>query len=354
LIDRNRTLKAPRDFTRVLVVSPADAAGLGDFRADADRLDRYGLCQFVYAHSRFQGEGAALEIASVAVKSLDKLIGEGTLPDAVVVIRGGGAVNDLAWLNDYALARFVCECPVPVFSGIGHERDNTIVDEVANTSFDTPSKVIAHIRDAIVAGARAAQDNFALVMRSAQVTIAGLRESTRRLYESTVSDSVQALHEARAKSLGQWSAVQTETRRHVGTARERAPLLWADVSSGAQRAVVEGRADAARAHVQVAQRLELSIAHARHAVGATIDQVAAGARLTVQRARDTSGALMREVLGQGPERTLARGFAIARDDAGQPITSAQRAAQARSLHLQFADGAVAAHVADAVPDSIDP
>lgn len=61
---------------------------------------------------------------------------------------GGGAVNDLAWLNDYALARTICELPVPVLTGIGHERDSTIIDEVANMKFDTPSKVAAGIEHA--------------------------------------------------------------------------------------------------------------------------------------------------------------------------------------------------------------
>jgi exodeoxyribonuclease VII large subunit len=46
-----------------------------------------------------------------------------------VIIRGGGAVNDLARLNDYELARFICLSPVHVLTGIGHERDSTVLDE---------------------------------------------------------------------------------------------------------------------------------------------------------------------------------------------------------------------------------
>ena len=72
----------------------------------------------------------------------------------------GGAVNDLAWLNDYELARFICLSPVPVFTGIGHERDNTMLDEVAHQRFDTPSKVIAGIEAMIVKRAREAQAAF--------------------------------------------------------------------------------------------------------------------------------------------------------------------------------------------------
>ena len=76
--------------------------------------------------------------------------------DALVVIRGGGSVTDLAWLNDLELAKLLCQSPVPVFTGIGHERDNTILDEIAHTRFDTPSKVALHISTTIKDNALAA------------------------------------------------------------------------------------------------------------------------------------------------------------------------------------------------------
>lgn len=89
-------------------------------------------------------------------------------PDAVVIIRGGGAIaNDLAWLNDYALARALCELPVPVLTGIGHERDSTILDEVANMKFDTPSKVAAGIKQVIKKRVQEAKDNFELLTSTA-------------------------------------------------------------------------------------------------------------------------------------------------------------------------------------------
>ncbi len=72
-----------------------------------------------------------------------------TPPDLIVIIRGGGAVNDLAYLNDYDLAALLCKRSVPIWVGIGHEQDKTILDEIAHRSFDTPSKVIGGIRNHI-------------------------------------------------------------------------------------------------------------------------------------------------------------------------------------------------------------
>jgi exodeoxyribonuclease VII large subunit len=145
IFDRNRLLPAPWDYRALLVVSPPRAAGLGDFARDADRLQRHRLCEAVYAHSRFEGEGAPASIREAIEAALSTWPGQ-ALPDAIVIIRGGGAVNDLAWLNDYELARFVCLSPVPVLTGIGHERDSTVLDEVAHQRYDTPSKVVAGIR----------------------------------------------------------------------------------------------------------------------------------------------------------------------------------------------------------------
>src|SRR5450755_833512 len=159
IFDRNRQLPAPWDYRVLLVVSPPRAAGLGDFARDADRLQRHGLCQAVYAHSRFEGEGAALSIREAIDAAMTAWPGQ-ALPDAIVIIRGGGAVNDLAWLNDYELARFVCLSPVPVLTGIGHERDSTVLDEVAHQRFDTPSKVVAGVQALIVKRARESQAMF--------------------------------------------------------------------------------------------------------------------------------------------------------------------------------------------------
>lgn len=77
-----------------------------------------------------------------------------------MIIRGGGAVNDLAYLNDYELAALLVKQTVPIWVSIGHEKDRTILDEVANRSFDTPSKVIGGIRNLIAERTQDVLDSF--------------------------------------------------------------------------------------------------------------------------------------------------------------------------------------------------
>jgi len=151
LLNKNKLLPTPFDIQNVLVIAPENAAGLGDFKKDADALDQAGVCHFVYHTATFQGNTAATSISEALANALRQWAKDlSTPPDLIVIIRGGGAVNDLAYLNDYNLAALLCKRSVPIWVGIGHEKDRTILDEVANRSFDTPSKVIGGIRNLIV------------------------------------------------------------------------------------------------------------------------------------------------------------------------------------------------------------
>lgn len=178
LIDLNRKLPNPFDIRQVLVIAPEQAAGLGDFRKDADLLARHAVCEFSYVHATFQGIDAPQSIEKALFESLQHWQhSKRALPDLVVIIRGGGAVNDLAYLNDYRLAAMLAQSPVPVWVGIGHERDRTILDEIAHRSFDTPSKVIAGIRNHIAKLTEQAESYFDTIQSLAHYALnAGLAE----------------------------------------------------------------------------------------------------------------------------------------------------------------------------------
>lgn len=161
LLHKNRSLPAPFDIKNVLVIAPLNAAGLGDFKKDADVLDQAGVCHFVYHSATFQGNTAPESVISSLSSGLRQWASDyKDPPDLIVIIRGGGAVNDLAYLNDYDLAALLCKRSVPVWVGIGHEKDRTILDEIAHRSFDTPSKVIGGIRNLIQERAREVIDHL--------------------------------------------------------------------------------------------------------------------------------------------------------------------------------------------------
>jgi exodeoxyribonuclease VII large subunit len=156
----NKALPRPLDFLRVAVISPAGAAGLGDFRSTVDRLASAGLAEFVYHDAPFQTRDAPERITEILRRLYRECRHEETRYDAIAIIRGGGASADLAWLVDQKLAEAVCRMNVPVITGIGHERDRTILDEVACIPCDTPSKVAEYIRSTIINAGTAGQQAY--------------------------------------------------------------------------------------------------------------------------------------------------------------------------------------------------
>lgn len=190
IINKNKQLPKPVDFTRVAVISPQNAAGLGDFNREAEILRKFALCEFVYFTALFQGEAAPKEICAALTAALTEHAHQPF--DAIVIIRGGGALSDLAWLNDEQLARAVCLSDVHVMCGIGHERDYTIIDEVAGERFDTPSKVIQRIFNVITGNAIEADTRYQEIAQNASNVMQRIYERITMLYQQIGTQAVQA------------------------------------------------------------------------------------------------------------------------------------------------------------------
>lgn len=195
LLNLNKSLPAPFDIQHVVVIAPENAAGLGDFRADADNLERHGACYFHYQTATFQGNHAPQEIRHAITQGLKTFQTEfARLPDLLVIIRGGGAVGDLAYLNDYELSALVAEQPIPVWVGIGHERDRVMLDEVAQRSFDTPSKVIAGIINQLRLITDTAQQAFLQIEQMALHQVALVQRQAEQQMQTVKNVAQSRLH----------------------------------------------------------------------------------------------------------------------------------------------------------------
>ena len=135
IINQNRQLGWPEVPWRIAVISAQGAAGYGDFinqlYTNPHRL-RFSTRLFTAA---MQGENAAPSIIS----ALERIAVSPDEFDCVVIIRGGGATGDLAAFDHYELASSIATFPLPVVVGIGHERDITLLDYVANMRVKTPT-----------------------------------------------------------------------------------------------------------------------------------------------------------------------------------------------------------------------
>lgn len=316
----NKLLPAPWNYERVLVISPPQAAGLGDFQADAEHLQQFGLCEFVYVHARFQGEGAAQELRQALLQALDAYSQD--YFDAVVIIRGGGAVNDLAWLNDYDLARTICQLGIPVHTGIGHERDHTVLDEVAQHAFDTPSKVIAGIWQVIRNRASEAQQYFNQVHRDAQQSLFTFGRALEQ----------------------QFALIQSQAKQRVGQVRLQVQESIASLRQSAQSQLSGVRGELPRLVTQVYERSFSLLNSGRIQSHQYLQHIQHDSWHHLDTARHHSTALFREIVGQGPVKTLERGFAVVRDEQGGLITDAQRVQSGQMVHIELRTGCLEAQV----------
>ena len=137
--DMNRELSVPRVVQRVAIVSSATAAGYRDFMQEL-ALSPYNIHTTLF-EATMQGEGSEHSIADALAAIAER---EEEF-DAVAIIRGGGSTTDLECFNAYLTALCVAQFPIPVLTGIGHDKDVSIVDMVAAIPLKTPTAVAAWI-----------------------------------------------------------------------------------------------------------------------------------------------------------------------------------------------------------------
>ena len=133
--DMNRELTLPRPTLRIAIVSSDTAAGYQDFMNELCR-NSYRFTTTLF-RSLMQGDAAEESI----VAALSAIAAREDEFDVVAIIRGGGSTSDLALFDSYLIASYVAQFPLPIFSGIGHDKDVSVVDMVAHTSLKTPTAV---------------------------------------------------------------------------------------------------------------------------------------------------------------------------------------------------------------------
>ncbi|MDR5799087.1 MULTISPECIES: exodeoxyribonuclease VII large subunit [Caballeronia] len=301
VIDWNRNRNVPGEFARIAVISPQDAAGLGDFKSQADILEDAGLCSFEYFHARFQGKGAPDEIVSAMRAALirNRDAAQGRHYDALVIIRGGGSAADLAHLNDFAIANAICRTPLPVMVGIGHERDSVILDEVACYSAHTPSKLIAYITSIIFNNAQAAMRDWQFITAFAMRSVAVAQEATEAQIQAVKVGGQKWLELAEVRSLSHIEMV---------TATAKASLV-----------------------------------HAEQRISSSLETICMSANHLLDTAKREAQNAFATVIGMGPKRTLERGFVITRH-AGKAVSRMEQARSLSDLELEFSDGRIAVSI----------
>jgi exodeoxyribonuclease VII large subunit len=274
----------------VLVTSPTGAAVRDAIHVLQRRCPRVQLAVFGV---KVQGEGAAEEVAEAIEE-----IGRRKMADVVLVVRGGGSLEDLWAFNEEVVARAVVASPIPVISGVGHETDFTICDFVADVRAPTPSAAAE------------------VVSRPDEDWREEVREWAERFHEATL----QFLEEKKRR-VGDLagSYVFREPGKMVEMSSQRVDELALQLSRGLESGW--------RYRKQAAEGLLVRWAALR----------------PEQRLREFSlrvRAAMDRLRAMGPEETLKRGYALVQSPEGKLIRKVEPARRQGDLVVRFADGKV--------------
>lgn len=141
--DLNKALEMPLVPQRIAVISSPTAAGYEDFVKQLKGNSYHYSFKLQLFPAIMQGDGAEDSVVGVMEQIFDRI----DEFDALVIIRGGGSALDLACFDNYNIAFHLTQMPIPVLVGIGHERDETVLDLVAHTALKTPTAVAAYLID---------------------------------------------------------------------------------------------------------------------------------------------------------------------------------------------------------------
>jgi exodeoxyribonuclease VII large subunit len=231
LLDRNAGHEVPLVPLRIGLVTSRGSAAEADFLHE---LAHSGVAFHVIAVDvRVQGIGAPRSVARGVASASARAC------DVIALVRGGGARTDLACFDDERVARAIALAPVPVLTGIGHETDRSVADEVAHTSAKTPTAAAQHLVERVAAYLGRVEELWSLVARVGQRELAA-HDALVRQHAGRASRSVHATltgasarldhHVARARRAGTAATARADQRveRDVGRLGQRAPRALAE------------------------------------------------------------------------------------------------------------------------------
>ncbi|MHB2015805.1 MAG: exodeoxyribonuclease VII large subunit [Candidatus Xenobia bacterium] len=359
LLDQNRSLPFPVLPLRIGLITSKGSAAFHDFVNELQQ-SRFRF-KVVNADAQVQGNHTPFAVPN----ALERLCQRGDF-DVIVIARGGGSNADLSWFNDERVARAIALCPLPVLTGIGHQIDRTVADEVAARSFKTPTAVAQFLVSRIAEGLREVENLFA--------AIAGrTRELMRRELDS-FTGLVPRLHMAALRD-GRLAAVQLEEAsarlmRRAGELRQRefdgleatrqglvretkrqAFGAWQQLDETSRSLERTATAGLRRAQEFLAQAPPvLSGACGRkvtlqaQSLVQTEALLAVMARQRLQLERGSMASCEAQVQACDPARLLRRGFALLQGPDGSFVTRAQALHPGDTIIATLADGRVQAEV----------
>ncbi|MCF8225422.1 MAG: exodeoxyribonuclease VII large subunit [Bacteroidales bacterium] len=229
VMEMNKELILPEVPQNIAVISAKTAAGYGDF-IDSLLNNSYNFRFNITLYPAImQGDAAERSIIS----ALESIFKKEEMYDAVIVIRGGGSQADLECFNSYNLALNIAQFPVPVITGIGHERDETIADLVAHTSLKTPTAVAEFLVDLMVRFAdllnhlrEAINKSATWILQRQELLIAQKASDLSHLIKSSLTQEEHALETLYGRLKSGAGTGNMKVSNHLKSYSQRIKYAW--------------------------------------------------------------------------------------------------------------------------------
>ncbi len=365
LYDRQRQLRAPVAVTRIAVIHPAGAAGWADISAVLARWQAAGIIAVRSIEASFEGPRVSTDLSAALAQAQRSDPSTTAVVDIVIMVRGGGDRAGLQALQNEAVARAICLCPIPVITGLGHAIDRSLLDEVAWMQADTPSKVLPILQSLILDPARRAIHDIATIETCAFDRLDRTSLDLDVTRDHLLAEAERRLERAILSLTRCWaqvgSAASTAGER-CGRLQDGAARLLAIVLDSAPRRLDEAEFAASRTITSAIERarraLEASgirddqlqtlvmraLAHLdsqQVGVDRALENTVLGALRAVTDAASDLARLQATLDGLDLQATLARGYALVTDATGRLLPTRSLAVQHDPLLIHFVDGVVA-------------
>lgn len=199
-------LKTPDVITNIAIVAPQEAAGLGDFISEANKWKSSGIINVDVVYAIFEGEktSSSIQDALIEIKKKEDIFFENNnspLYDLIIILRGGGAKTSLAWLDDYGILYQILTNKTPIWSAIGHEQDNGLIDEVSSLSLHTPSKAAQRIWDMLQKEYYDFNQSFSYITNEREKRTNRIEDNIKNITDNIVYEAYQRIDNLKKRTI---------------------------------------------------------------------------------------------------------------------------------------------------------
>lgn len=311
VFEMNKDFDLPDVIQRIAVVSSANAAGYRDFMQELE-VSPYRFEVALFA-SVMQGDAAEGSI----VDALDAVAERGEEFDAVVIIRGGGSTSDLGCFDNYRICAYIAQFPLPVITGIGHDKDVSVADMVAHTSLKTPTAVAGFLVDRAAEMYARLEDLYEEMTDFAQQTLMMEANRLENAGLLLASRSTGLLHGGMARLDRLRNELRHTAGERLGQERRRCSSYGTLVAQYST------------------QRLSAAGSWAEYA----LQRLRVASEGQLMRRRSQLELLEVSVEAASPRRILSRGYAIVRG-----VKNAAEAEVGQAVEIELRDGVLGADI----------